>query len=87
MLKRVLSEARAMGFDSFNVGPEPEFFLFKLDSNGRPVDSPVRVTHGTGSVAQISVTRDGKRIAFFRQAIEPHCQARGLDPAVWWRSK
>lgn len=36
VLKRVLNEARQMGFDSFNVGPEPEFFLFKLDSNGRP---------------------------------------------------
>ncbi|MCL6631496.1 MAG: type I glutamate--ammonia ligase [Alicyclobacillus herbarius] len=35
VLKRVLSEARDMGFTTFNVGPEPEFFLFKLDERGR----------------------------------------------------
>jgi glutamine synthetase len=35
VLKRVLSEARDMGFSAFNVGPEPEFFLFKLDERGR----------------------------------------------------
>jgi hypothetical protein len=23
----------------------------------------------------------------FRQAIEPECQARGLDPSLWWRTK
>src|SRR5579875_746590 len=36
VLKQVVQEARDLGFDSFNVGPEPEFFLFKVDSNGRP---------------------------------------------------
>ncbi|MCL6592963.1 MAG: type I glutamate--ammonia ligase [Alicyclobacillus sp.] len=36
VLKRVLSEAHALGFDAFNVGPEPEFFLFKLDAHGKP---------------------------------------------------
>lgn len=36
ILKRVLEEAKAMGFTTMNVGPEPEFFLFKLDANGRP---------------------------------------------------
>ena len=25
-----------VGFKSFNLGPEPEFFLFKLDENGDP---------------------------------------------------
>ncbi len=35
-LKRILSEMEAMGFTDFNLGPEPEFFLFKLDSNGEP---------------------------------------------------
>lgn len=25
-----------MGFSSFNLGPEPEFFLFKLDAKGEP---------------------------------------------------
>ncbi len=35
-LKRVLREMEDMGFTDFNLGPEPEFFLFKLDSNGEP---------------------------------------------------
>ncbi|MFE3976410.1 MULTISPECIES: type I glutamate--ammonia ligase [unclassified Peribacillus] len=35
-LKRVLAEAREMGFTDFNLGPEPEFFLFKLDAAGEP---------------------------------------------------
>ncbi len=38
VLKRVLAEAKEMGFSSFNVGPEPEFFLFKLDEHGKPTD-------------------------------------------------
>lgn len=33
-LKRVLKEMKKQGFTSFNIGPEPEFFLFKLDQNG-----------------------------------------------------
>lgn len=33
-LKRVLKEAEDLGFTDFNLGPEPEFFLFKLDENG-----------------------------------------------------
>jgi len=36
ILKRNLIEMRKMGFDKFNVGVEPEFFLFKLDQKGRP---------------------------------------------------
>ena len=31
ILKRALKEAEEMGFTSMNVGPEPEFFLFKTD--------------------------------------------------------
>jgi glutamine synthetase len=38
VLKRVVERAREMGFTAFNVGPEPEFFLFKVDENGRPTD-------------------------------------------------
>lgn len=35
-LKRVLKEMEEMGFTNFNLGPEPEFFLFKLDQRGEP---------------------------------------------------
>ncbi|GGA34878.1 glutamine synthetase [Kroppenstedtia guangzhouensis] len=36
ILKKVLKEAEAMGFSALNVGPEPEFFLFKTDAKGEP---------------------------------------------------
>ncbi|MGX7099774.1 type I glutamate--ammonia ligase [Globicatella sanguinis] len=35
-LKRSLVKMREMGFKSFNLGPEPEFYLFKLDEFGKP---------------------------------------------------
>ncbi|GIN72614.1 glutamine synthetase [Bacillus sp. J14TS2] len=35
-LKRILREMEELGFTNFNVGPEPEFFLFKLDEKGQP---------------------------------------------------
>ena len=31
-LKRILKEMEELGFTGFNLGPEPEFFLFKLDN-------------------------------------------------------
>ena len=36
ILKRNLKIAEAMGFTAMNVGPEPEFFLFKSDEKGNP---------------------------------------------------
>jgi len=36
VLKRVMEKAKAMGYDTFNVGPEAEFFLFQTDSEGKP---------------------------------------------------
>lgn len=41
VLKRVLKKAHDMGFDTFNVGPECEFFLFLTDNEG----NPTTVTH------------------------------------------
>ncbi|MBM7616629.1 glutamine synthetase [Weissella uvarum] len=35
-LKRVLREMTDMGYSNFNLGTEPEFFLFKLDEHGNP---------------------------------------------------
>src|SRR5438874_11678972 len=36
VLRRALQRAEEMGFDTFNVGPEPEYFLFK-DKHGTEV--------------------------------------------------
>ncbi len=41
VLKRALKKASDMGYDTFNVGPECEFFLFLTDSEG----NPTTVTH------------------------------------------
>lgn len=35
-LKRAVAEAHALGY-TFEVGPEPEFFLFPLDQKGEPI--------------------------------------------------
>ena len=35
VLKKALNEMKSLGFDKFNVGVEPEFFLFKLDEKGK----------------------------------------------------
>ena len=40
-LRRAVNKAQSMGFDSFNVGPECEFFLFLTDSDG----NPTTITH------------------------------------------
>lgn len=36
ILKRALKEAEELGFSTMNVGPEPEFFLFKTNEKGDP---------------------------------------------------
>ncbi|MCL1949629.1 MAG: type I glutamate--ammonia ligase [Turicibacter sp.] len=43
-LRRVLKEMQELGFSRFNLGPEVEFFLFKLDEKGRP--TPELNDHG-----------------------------------------
>ncbi|WP_390404812.1 type I glutamate--ammonia ligase [Lacticaseibacillus jixiensis] len=35
-LARVVEKMKKAGFSAFNIGPEPEFFLFKMDENGQP---------------------------------------------------
>lgn len=36
ILKKNLDKMRELGYEKFNVGVEPEFFLFKLDEHGKP---------------------------------------------------
>ena len=38
-LKRVLKDMQKMGFKDFNIGPEPEFFVFKTDEQGNPTQT------------------------------------------------
>ncbi len=35
-LKRITARMEKLGFSAFNIGVEPEFFLFKLDEKGQP---------------------------------------------------
>ena len=41
ILKRQIRAMNEMGFKEFDVGFEPEFFLFKVDENGKPTTTPV----------------------------------------------
>ena len=36
ILRRNLDKLKDFGYDKFNIGVEPEFFLFKLNKEGRP---------------------------------------------------
>src|SRR5918996_6043934 len=38
VLRRALERMQSMGFDTFNVGPELEYFLFKDDKGTEPLD-------------------------------------------------
>ncbi len=52
VLKRAMEEAAAMGL-VYNTGPEPEFFLFKPDGNGRALPVP----HDQGGYFDLSTDR------------------------------
>jgi glutamine synthetase len=52
VLKRVLKEAAERGW-SYQTGPEPEFFLFKRDGDGRAVSRP----HDQGGYFDLSTDR------------------------------
>lgn len=59
VLKRVLAQAADMGY-TLNVGPECEFFLFQVDSNG----DPTTVTHdeaGYFDLAPIDMGEEARR--------------------------
>ncbi len=48
-LKKVIAEAKEMGYEMF-AGPEPEFFLFEKDENGEPTT----ITHDKGGYFDLS---------------------------------
>lgn len=41
ILKQTVEKMKTAGFESLNVGFEPEFFLFKLDEKGNPILDPI----------------------------------------------
>ena len=57
ILKKVLNEAKDMGY-SFFVGPECEFFLFHTDEEGRPIAK----TQEVGSYFDISPLDMGENV-------------------------
>jgi glutamine synthetase len=44
VLRKALKKANDMGYETFNVGPECEFFLFQLNAEGKPTI----ITHDNG---------------------------------------
>lgn len=60
ILKRNLAAMKALGFEKFNVGVEPEFFLFKLDAQGRPT-LDVSDSGGYFDLAPIDSSEDVRR--------------------------
>jgi glutamine synthetase len=59
VLKRVLEEAKEMGYEMY-VGPEPEFFLFELDEDGKPTAQP-NDTGGYFDLAPADLGQDPRR--------------------------
>ena len=59
-LKRALKHMQEMGFTAFNLGPEPEFFLFKLDEDGNPT-TRVNDVGGYFDVAPVDLGENCRR--------------------------
>ena len=58
---------------------DSNLWALQLDSAGRARESATRLTHGAGLADMVSVTSDGKRLAFFRQTIEPDVYVTDLE--------
>jgi Tol biopolymer transport system component len=58
---------------------DSNLWALRVDRDGRATGSAMRLTHGTGEASAISVTTDGKRLAFFRQAVEPDVYVADLE--------
>jgi Tol biopolymer transport system component/DNA-binding winged helix-turn-helix (wHTH) protein len=58
---------------------DSNLWALRVDRDGRVLASPTRLTHSTGEASAISITTDGKRLAFFRQAVEPDVYVADLE--------
>ena len=56
-LKRIVKEMEDMGYDAFNLGPEPEFYLFKLDKD----NNPTTIVNDTSGYFDVSITDTSER--------------------------
>lgn len=56
-LKRIVKEMKDMGYDKFNLGPEPEFYLFKLDQD----NNPTTIVNDTSGYFDVSITDTSER--------------------------
>ncbi len=59
-LKRVAKKMKKLGFSTFNIGFEPEFFLFKLDDSGE-ITMDVMDTGGYFDLSPIDGSEDCRR--------------------------
>jgi Tol biopolymer transport system component len=60
---------------------DANLWAVKVDGNGRAQGNATRLTSGPGEASLISVTNDGKRVAYFRRTVEPDVYIGDLD----WR--
>jgi Tol biopolymer transport system component/DNA-binding winged helix-turn-helix (wHTH) protein len=58
---------------------DSNLWALRVDREGRAEGSATRLTHGTGEASAISITSDGKRLAYFRQAVEPDVYVSDLE--------
>ena len=58
-LRRAVEKAESMGFDTFNIGPELEFFLFRRSGNGSLLDA---VPHDVGGYFDFSPGDEAERV-------------------------
>ncbi|HMK20868.1 MAG TPA: hypothetical protein VK466_00955, partial [Terriglobales bacterium] len=58
---------------------DSNLWAVRVNHEGRALGSATRLTRGTGEASAFSVTSDGKRLAFFRQAVEPDVYVADLN--------
>jgi glutamine synthetase len=72
-LKRAVARAQAMGFTSYNIGPELEFFLFRKNGSSSTLDA---VPHDVGGYFDFSPNDEAERV---RSAITTTLQKLNIN--------
>jgi eukaryotic-like serine/threonine-protein kinase len=58
-------------------------WAIRVDSEtGEPKGKPIRLTNGQGDISSLSITADGKRLAFIKNSLEPQVYVGELDAAA-----